>query len=61
MSFILARMLVTCIRKFIKGWVFLKLGDKGCDVYIKKVACGVSSTSTALNPCLLPSNGVIVA
>ena len=29
-----------CIRSFIKGWIFLSLGDLRCDVYMKEICCG---------------------
>ena len=38
LSFRSARILtVTCIRQFIKGWNYLSLGDKGCDVFMKEL------------------------
>lgn len=41
-SFSTARIqIVTCIRQFIKGWIFLSLGNMGLgfDVYVKELGC----------------------
>ena len=39
-SFSSSRILVeTCLRFFIKGWVFLSLGEFGCEVFVKELCC----------------------
>ena len=44
MSFSSVRILIsTCFRHFIKGWISFRLGEFGCEVFVKEIGSGMSS------------------
>ena len=52
-----ARVLInTCIWQFIHGWVYLDVGGRGYDIYVKEISRDMYNVTCFNNTTLAPTN-----